>query len=92
MNESYAVDLTRSARRALAEHLPLDIAIGVTEFIAGALATNPHRVGKELDAPMKGIYSARVMQEYRLLYVIDEARRAVVVRGILHRRDAYRTH
>ena len=89
-DQPYTVDLTRPARRAIAETLPLDVAIGVTDFLAGPLSTDPHRVGKELDAPMKGVYSARVMREYRLLYVIDEARGAVVVRAVLHRRDAYR--
>jgi len=30
--------------------------MGVTDFLAGPLATNPHRVGKELDAPLTGIF------------------------------------
>jgi mRNA-degrading endonuclease RelE of RelBE toxin-antitoxin system len=47
-------------------------------------------VGKELDAPLRGIYSARVMREWRLLYVVDEDLRRVTVRAISHRRDAYR--
>lgn len=42
----YTIDLTRPARRALAEQLPLDVAVAVTEFLAGPLADNPHRVGK----------------------------------------------
>jgi hypothetical protein len=50
--------LTRTARRHLAEHLPLDVAIGASEFITGPLAENPHRVGKELDAPLHRIHSA----------------------------------
>jgi len=49
-DQPFAIDLTRSARRALTEHLPLDVVMGVTDFLAGPLATNPHRVGKELDA------------------------------------------
>lgn len=70
----------------------MDVTIGVAEFLAGPLTSNPYRVGKELDAPMQGIYSARVMREWCVLYAIDDERRLVIVRSILHRRDAYRTH
>ena len=73
--QSYEVDLTRTARRALAESLPLDVAIGMGDFLTGPLADNPHRVGKELDVPYHGVYSARVMREWRVLYVIDDTRR-----------------
>jgi mRNA interferase RelE/StbE len=90
--EPYTIDLTRAARRALAESLPLDVVHVVTEFFAGPLASNPHRVGKELDVPMKGIHSARVMREWRVLYKIDSERRVITVQSILHRRDAYRVH
>ncbi len=88
----YEIDLTRTARRALAERLPLDVVIGVSEFINGPLAENPHRVGKELDRPYCGVYSARVMQEWRVLYVIDETQHRVTIRDISHRRNTYRAH
>ena len=90
MSDPYEVDLNRTARRALAEALPLDVAIGVSEFLYGPLADNPHRVGKELDHPLLGIYSARVMREWRILYRIDDDARRVLVQAIAHRRDAYR--
>jgi mRNA interferase RelE/StbE len=89
--EPYEVDLTRAARRALAEQVPLDVAVGVADFLAGPLTENPYRVGKELDPPLSGVYSARVMREWRVLYLIDEEERRVSVRSISHRRDAYRT-
>jgi hypothetical protein len=57
-SEPYEVDLTRTARRALAESLPLDVAIGVSDFLTDPLADNPHRVGKELDVPYHGVYSS----------------------------------
>jgi hypothetical protein len=41
--QPYEVDLTRTARRALAGSLPLDVTIGPV--------ADPHRVGKELDTP-----------------------------------------
>ena len=83
--------LNRSARRALAETLPLDVAIGMSEFIIGPLGDNPYRVGQELHPPAEGIYSAHVMREWRVLYTIDDESRLVTVRDIRHRRDAYRT-
>jgi hypothetical protein len=39
------------------------VAVGVADFLTGALAENPHQVGKELDSPLSGVYSARVMRE-----------------------------
>jgi hypothetical protein len=44
--QPYEVDLTRTARRAPSERLPLDVAIGASDFIDGPLSENPHRVGK----------------------------------------------
>ncbi len=88
--QPYEVALNRAARRALAETLPLDVAVGVSEFITGPLGDNPYRVGRELHAPAEGIYSARVMREWRVLYSVDEQRRLVTVRNIRHRADAYR--
>ena len=86
--EPYEVALNRSARRALAETLPLDVAIGVSDFITGPLGDNPRRVGGPLSTPFEGIYSANVMRDWRVLYVIDEERRQVTVRDVRHRRDA----
>ncbi len=39
---------------------------------------------------MSGIYSARLGREWRILYEINEHRRAVVVLDIRHRSVAYR--
>jgi mRNA interferase RelE/StbE len=86
----YAIALTRTARRALTETLPVDVAMGAADFFADALATSPYRVGKALDAPLGGIRSARLMREWRVLYTVDDDEHLVVVRAILHRRDAYR--
>jgi mRNA interferase RelE/StbE len=89
--EPYEVALNRSARRALAETLPLDVAIGMSEFITGPLGENPYRVGQQLHAPAEGIYSARVMRDWRVLYLIDDEHRLVTVLDVRHRRDAYRS-
>ena len=88
----YTVSLTRSARLALAEKLPLEVAAGAVEFFAGPLSSDPYRVGKPLDAPLEGIHSARLMREWRILYVVDDEKHLVTVRGVVHRRDAYRSH
>ncbi len=87
-SESYSIDLTRTARRALSTTLPHDVATGAVELFAGALSTDPHRVGKPLDAPLIGVHSARLMRDWRVLYVIHEQDRRVVVRWIGHRRNA----
>lgn len=57
--------MNRSARRALAEGLPRDVAVGVSEFIIGPLGDNPRRVGKQLNPPFDGVYAARVMCDWR---------------------------
>ncbi len=86
----YSVQLSRQARRSLSENLPLDVAIAATETIQHAIAVNPSRVGKPLDEPFDGYYSAR-RGTYRILHRIDEAKRVVEIHSIRHRRDAYRS-
>lgn len=68
----YEVALNRSASRALSETLPVDVAIGVSDFITGPLGANPRRVGRQLNPPLERVYSAHVMRNWRVLYVIDE--------------------
>jgi len=86
----YVVLLSRRARRNLSEDLPVEVAIAATETIQHAIAVNPSRVGKPLDEPFDGYYSAR-RGTYRIIYRIDEAKHVVEIHSIRHRRDAYRT-
>lgn len=86
----YIVSLSRQARRNLHEHLPLEVAVAAMETIEGPIAANPHRVGKPLDEPFDGYYSAR-RGTYRVIYRINEEKHAVEIHSIRHRRDAYRT-
>jgi mRNA interferase RelE/StbE len=86
----YVVMLSRQARRNLNENLPVEVAIAATETIEHAIAVNPARVGKPLDEPFDGYYSAR-RGTYRIIYRIDEAKRVVEIHSIRHRRDAYRS-
>jgi len=63
--------------------------MAVYELVAGPLAANPHRVGKQLDPPVDDQWSAR-RSDYRVLYRIHDDKRLVYVTRISHRRDAYR--
>jgi len=87
---SFRVVVTRTAARQLAEHLPEAAAAACFEFLFGALAENPRRVGAPLRPPFAGQWRAR-RGEYRVRYRIEEPERAIYVLDIDHRRDAYRS-
>jgi mRNA interferase RelE/StbE len=87
---SFRVVVTRTAARQLAEHLPEAAAAACVEFLFGALARNPHRVGASLRPPFEGQWRAR-RGEYRVRYRINDTEQAVYVLDIDHRRDAYRS-
>ena len=87
---TYTISYTSQARRALAEHLPESVAAACVEFIGGALAVDPHSVGKPLRGPLEGLHSARRGQ-FRVIYRIDDVEVVVLVITIDHRRDVYRT-
>ncbi len=88
MSRSFEVVFTRSARRSLENGLPEAAAAAAFEFIVGALAGNPHRVGKPLREPLAPLYSAR-RGEYRILYRIEVNRLIIEIVTIEHRRDVY---
>lgn len=88
MTDPYELGTAPSARRALADRLPAEITVAAVEFITGPLLANPHRVGKRLSEELAGIYSARVGGSWRVLYEVDDTRRAVTVLDIRHRRRA----
>ncbi|MFT4030045.1 MAG: type II toxin-antitoxin system RelE/ParE family toxin [Protaetiibacter sp.] len=85
----YEVRVTPPARRAIEFDLPEKVAAAAVEFIYGALAENPRRVGKPLRDELSGIWSAR-RGDYRVIYTIDDRIVVVDVLRIDHRRDAYR--
>jgi mRNA interferase RelE/StbE len=87
---TWEVRLSRQAPRALAETLPEGVAAACFNFLAGALAQNPLRVGKQLQPPLWPAYSAR-RGDYRVVYQLQPDARVVEVLRIEHRRDAYRT-
>lgn len=84
----YEVRLSAAARRALTDELPESVAAAVWEFLTGALAENPHRVGKPLRHKYAELHSAR-RGSYRIIYRIEEQQVMVEVIKISHRRAAY---
>jgi len=86
---TFRVVLAPPARRALEFALPEGVAAAAWEFINGALAENPHRVGKPLTGELTGLWSAR-RGDYRVVYSIEDDVITVTVLRLGHRRDAYR--
>jgi mRNA interferase RelE/StbE len=82
--------MARPARRAISELLPEDVAAAAVEFITGPLLEAPYRVGKPLRDALTGLHSARLGTHWRVLYRIEESKRAVIVEDIQHRSTAYR--
>lgn len=86
----YTIALSPAARRALEHRLPLAVAEAAWALIVGAIAADPHRLGKPLGPPLAGLFSAR-RGVYRVLYRIDEESRVVRVERIERRADVYRS-
>lgn len=70
------------------DRLPRAIAARVVDRLAGLLET-PRPVGAIKLTGSKNTYRARI-GDYRIVYEVDDARRAVFVTIIAHRRDVYR--
>lgn len=87
---SFRVVVTRTAARQPGEHLPESAAAACIEFIFGALAEHPYRVGARLREPFDGEWRAR-RGEYWVRYRIDDEARLVYVLDVDHRRYAYRS-
>ena len=87
---NYRVVVARGAARRVAEQLPEAVAAACVEFLFGALAANPGKVGAPLRKPFEGQWRAR-RGEYRVRYRIDQEAQTVYVLDVDHRRDAYRS-
>lgn len=84
----YTLRLSRTARRALSETLPKQVAAAVWEFINRPLLDNPHQVGTPLRFRLEGFHAARRGQ-YRVIYRILSGEVVVEVVKISHRSEAY---
>lgn len=89
MSDPYELRIYASARRALEERLPLNVAMAVWEFCNGPLSREPRGVGKPLGRELAAYHTAR-RGAYRVIYRIDEAARLVHVVRIEHRATVYR--
>ena len=87
-DQPFDVAWSPTAQRDLTR-LPEKIAIAVVEFVYGALAENPSRVGHRLRFELEGKHSAN-RGDYRIIYQIDDSARAVTVLAIDHRSKVYR--
>ena len=87
--DGYGIVIARPAAVAIAEELPEAVAAALIEFITGPLLESPRQVGAVLRDELQGLWSAR-RGAYRVLYRIDEARGAIIVVRVGHRRDVYR--
>jgi mRNA interferase RelE/StbE len=85
--DAYEVVFTPAARRAFAD-LPMEVALAALALISGDLRRHPRRVGKALQPPLEGSWSAR-RGDYRILYRISGD--IITVLDVKHRRDAYRS-
>ena len=61
----------------------------VIEFVYGALALEPARIGKPLRFDLQGLHVAR-RGDYRIIYEIREDRGDVLIHVSEHRADVYR--
>jgi mRNA interferase RelE/StbE len=85
---TWTVGLSSAAVRTL-DRLPSKVLPAVVDFIYGALADNPQRVGRPLGQEFAGLHSAR-RGAYRVIYEIDESDHSVTVIRVAHRGEVYR--
>ena len=89
--KTYTVLLSAAAELAIERDLPEAVAAAVVDFLYGALAADPYRVGKPLRFELEGFWSARRGQ-YRVIYSIHDDEILVRVVRISHRADVYGGH
>lgn len=83
----YGITFARSARKEL-DRLPADVAKRVLEKIE-ALRDHPRPIGVTKLKGQRNLWRLRV-GDYRVVYAIDDAAKAVDVSIVRHRRDVYR--
>lgn len=84
----WQVEFTAPSKRNL-DRIPPRYAVAIVEFVTAVLPTNPQRLGKPLQGELEGLHGAR-RGDYRVIYRIDEQRRAVFVIRVDHRHRVYR--
>lgn len=87
-DQPFDVTWAPTAQRDM-QRLPEKVVTAVAEFVYGALAANPHRVGRPLHLELVGRHAAR-RGSYRVVYRIDDDQHLVRVESVDHRSDIYR--
>ena len=87
-DKPFEIAWSPSALRDLARP-PEKVAVAVVEFVYGALADNPRRVGHELRFELVGKHSAN-RGDYRVIYEVDDTARLATILAIDHRSKVYR--
>jgi mRNA interferase RelE/StbE len=88
VSRPYGVRISARAERDLLR-LPEKIGVACVEFIFGALADKPDRLGGHLTGQLAGLRSAR-RGSYRIIYRIDDRAQRIDIIHIDHRGDVYR--
>jgi mRNA-degrading endonuclease RelE of RelBE toxin-antitoxin system len=89
VSHPFEVEWSPTSLRSL-DRLPEKAAAACIEFVYGALAENPRRVGRPLRLELTGKYSAR-RGDFRVIHEIDEHERLVTIVAVDHRSDVYRS-
>ena len=84
---SWTVEVTSPALKGFRQ-LPEKAAAAIVEFVTGALADNPHRLGKPLTSELLGLRTAR-RGDYRVLFTLDVEEQILYVHRIEHRSTAF---
>ncbi len=84
----YKVEVSSAGSRSI-DRLPRKVRAAVAETIFGTLTENPRRIAKPLRGEFEGLMVAR-RGDYRIIFRIDEAQRAIKIYRVQHRRTAYR--
>ena len=82
----YKVEYATGVAKDL-KNLPRPVKLRALEIVERVLAADP-RAGKPLTGPYKGLWRFR-LGDYRIIYLIEQARLTVFVLRIRHRKDVY---
>ena len=86
MAQYFKLIYTPEAREGILK-LPSDLK-RIAERVLVQIAAEP-QTGKRLSGKFKGIFSERVTRRYRILYLIKQAEKEVIVLDLGHRKDVY---
>lgn len=88
MSGPFEVHVASTAHRQL-RALPAKVAGAIVEFVTAVLPGNPMRLSKPLAGDFASFRSAR-RGDYRVLILVDEEARRLLVVRVAHRSAAYR--